>query len=134
MKKGLSILPRHPTEQGRVVRAWLCPRNSVVLHPCSSGATILPSTQWLHLKQSWQTSLLFPSPVSLGVKKCSTQLHYTGAKLTAVGCGPHWPWPANQSAAPERRQGQKQFCQDVLHSIFLQPFSSWLRANGPGQP
>lgn len=33
-----------------------------------------------------------------------------------------------------RRQGQKHFCEDVLHSIFLQPFSSWLRGNGPGQP
>lgn len=133
LKKGPSTLPRHPTKGGMAVWAWLGPRNTVVLHPGSSRATILLSAQWLHLTQSWPASLYSPSPVSLGVERRSTQLHYPGANLTAEGCGPHWP-AANQSAAPERRQEQKHFCQDVLHSIFLQPFSSWLTVNGPGQP
>lgn len=132
LKKVLSTLPRHPTEWDRVVRAWLGPRNRVALHPGSSEATILPSAQWPHLKRSWHRSLHFPIPASPGAERCSTQLHYTRANLTAEGCGPHWA--ANQSAAPERRQGQKHFCQDVLYSIFLQPVSSWLRASGPGQP
>lgn len=113
--------------------AWLCQRNSVLLQPGSSGASAPFSAQWLRLRQGWQTRLQFPRPVSLGVKGCSTQPHCTGTSLTAEGCRPCLL--ANQSVAPRKDvRKQKGFCGDVPHNIFLQPFSCWLGADGPGRP
>lgn len=122
MKKGLSTFLRLLKGRGTAVPAWLCQRNSVLLHPGSSGASTPFSAQWLRLRQSWQTSLQFPRPVSLGVKACSTQPHRTGASLTAEGCRPCLL--ANPSVAPRKDvRKQKGFCGDGPHNIFLQNIS-----------
>ena len=48
-----------------------------------AGPELASPAQWLHLRQTWQRGLQFPSRVSLGLSKGSTQPCHTGQTPTS---------------------------------------------------
>ena len=62
-----------------------------------TGPELASPAQWLHLRQGWQTELQFPSHVSLGFNKGSTQSYYTVQTPHVSGSYPS----ANQSLVPQ---------------------------------